>query len=116
MLWDLLSHSPSLTLPTYDRKTIQSTALLVLVRQDFLPVFVVCLHNIHRWFPILILNHLTARSVPMAVGGCVVLGAIMGGYDYAGKLTGQPGISAEEKRKRFFKPDTPIPNMPSTPE
>ncbi|KAF5356198.1 hypothetical protein D9756_004112 [Leucocoprinus leucothites] len=53
------------------------------------------------------------RSIPAAIGGCVVLGAVMGGYDYAGQITGSPGLSWEEKRKRFFKPGTPIPELPS---
>lgn len=51
----------------------------------------------------------------MAIGGCAVLGAVMGAYDYAGQLAGEPGLTIEEKRKRFFKPGTPIPGMPSAP-
>jgi len=46
---------------------------------------------------------LRARSLPMAVGSCVVLGAAMGTYDYSGQLTGEKGETREEKRKRFFK-------------
>ncbi|RDB28614.1 NADH-ubiquinone oxidoreductase 21 subunit [Hypsizygus marmoreus] len=44
-----------------------------------------------------------ARSIPMAIGSCVVLGAAMGTFDYSGHLTGQEGESLEEKRKKFFK-------------
>ncbi|KXN83868.1 NADH-ubiquinone oxidoreductase 21.3 kDa subunit [Leucoagaricus sp. SymC.cos] len=51
-----------------------------------------------------------SKSLPMAIGGCVVLGAVMGGFDYAGHLAGQPGLSMEEKRKKFFKPGTPLPS------
>jgi len=56
---------------------------------------------------------LTERSIPSALGGCLVLGAVVGGYDYAGRMAGSPGISLEEKRKRFFKPNTPIPEIPT---
>lgn len=66
-------------------------------------------------FRILIYQRFTARSLPMAIGGCAVLGAVMGAYDYAGQLAGEPGLTIEEKRKRFFKPGTPIPGMPSAP-
>ncbi|KAJ3573665.1 hypothetical protein NP233_g2284 [Leucocoprinus birnbaumii] len=53
------------------------------------------------------------RSLPAALGGCVFLGATMGAYEYAGTIYGQPGLSWEEKRQRFFKPGTPIPEIPS---
>ncbi|KAG6912009.1 hypothetical protein DXG01_000257 [Tephrocybe rancida] len=43
------------------------------------------------------------RSIPMAVGGCVILGATMGAFDYSGQLSGQAGLTQEEKRRRFFK-------------
>jgi len=56
---------------------------------------------------------LTERSLPAALGGCLVLGAVVGGYDYAGRMAGSPEISLEEKRKRFFKPGTPIPEIPT---
>lgn len=50
-----------------------------------------------------------ARSIPMALGSCVIMGAAMGTFDYAGKLAGEPELSREEKRKRFFKqPIRPI--------
>ncbi|KAG6898048.1 hypothetical protein C0992_006526 [Termitomyces sp. T32_za158] len=48
-----------------------------------------------------------ARSLPMAFGGCVVLGAAMGAFDYAGQLSGEPGITQEERRRRFFKQPSP---------
>jgi len=44
-----------------------------------------------------------ARSIPMAIGSCVVLGAAMGTFDYSGQLTGEKGESQEEKRRKFFK-------------
>jgi len=43
-----------------------------------------------------------ARSIPIAVGACVVIGAAVGTFDYAGNLSGESG-SKEERRKRFFK-------------
>lgn len=49
----------------------------------------------------------------MAIGGCVILGAVMGAYDYTGQLAGEPGVTLEERRKRFFKPGTPIPDLPT---
>lgn len=45
-----------------------------------------------------------ARSIPMAIGGCAVLGAVMGTFDYSGQLTGEKGVSFEDRRKAFFKP------------
>lgn len=51
----------------------------------------------------------TARSLPMAVAGCAVLGAAVGTFDYGGKhIAGSTsGLSQEEKRRRFFKhPDS----------
>lgn len=44
-----------------------------------------------------------ARSIPMAVGSCAVMGAAMGAFDYAGSLQGDGSVSKEERRKRFFK-------------
>ncbi|KAG5724653.1 NADH-ubiquinone oxidoreductase 21.3 kDa subunit [Termitomyces sp. T112] len=48
-----------------------------------------------------------ARSIPMALGGCVVLGTTMGVFDYSGQLAGEPGITQEERRRRFFKQPSP---------
>jgi hypothetical protein len=43
-----------------------------------------------------------------------MLGAVVGGFDYAGQLTGDQ-ISREEKRKRFFKtPPKPLIELEST--
>jgi hypothetical protein len=39
----------------------------------------------------------------MAVGSCVVLGAVMGTFDYSGQLAGEKGETREEKRRQFFK-------------
>lgn len=49
------------------------------------------------------------RSIPMALGGCVVLGAAMGTFDLAGQLSPEKNVSREEKRNAFFKqPIKPI--------
>ncbi|PPQ97061.1 hypothetical protein CVT26_001243 [Gymnopilus dilepis] len=53
-----------------------------------------------------------SRSLPMALGGCVLLGGAIGGFDYAGTLTGT-SESKEEKRKRFFKQPKPLEETPS---
>ncbi|PFH54417.1 hypothetical protein AMATHDRAFT_3 [Amanita thiersii Skay4041] len=44
-----------------------------------------------------------ARSIPMAVGSCVIMGAAMGTFDYSGQLAGEQGSTREERRKTFFK-------------
>ena len=45
----------------------------------------------------------------MALGGCVVLGAAMGTFDFAGQLSPEKSTSREEKRNAFFKqPIKPI--------
>ncbi|KAI0048365.1 hypothetical protein FA95DRAFT_1470552, partial [Auriscalpium vulgare] len=46
-----------------------------------------------------------ARSLPVAVGSCALIGAAVGTFDYAGNsLRGDTAkLSFEEKRKRFFK-------------
>ncbi|KAF8168164.1 hypothetical protein B0H34DRAFT_792801 [Crassisporium funariophilum] len=44
-----------------------------------------------------------ARSVPTAIGGCAFLAAAVGIFDYSGQLTGETGVSPEERRKKFFK-------------
>jgi coenzyme F420-reducing hydrogenase gamma subunit len=44
----------------------------------------------------------------VAIGTCAMLGAVVGGFNYAGQLIGDP-TSQEEKRKRFFKnPPKPL--------
>ncbi len=51
-----------------------------------------------------------ARSLPIAVASCAVIGAAVGTFDYAGQsLRGDKETSYEEKRKRFFK------QIPSSP-
>lgn len=112
--WDSRSRSPSPMSPTNDRKTTRSMAQLVLARQVSSPVFAVRFSLVY--FPAWTINNTAARSLPMAIGGCVVLGAVMGTYDYAGQLAGEPALSLEEKRKKFFKPGTPIPDLPSASE
>jgi len=55
-----------------------------------------------------------ARSIPLAVASCAVLGAMVGTFDAAGRnLTGdgreaEPRLSREERRRRFFKHDPPV--------
>lgn len=54
-------------------------------------------------------NVATARSLPMAAGGCVILGAAMGAFDYSGQLAGEAGMTREERRMKFFKiPPQPL--------
>jgi len=48
-----------------------------------------------------------ARSLPVAVASCAVMGAAMGTFDFGGKsLRGTPETQ-EERRKRFFKHPPP---------
>ena len=50
-----------------------------------------------------------ARSLPMAAGGCVLLGAAVGVFDYSGQLGGETGMTREERRSKFFKkPPQPL--------
>ncbi|TDL28601.1 hypothetical protein BD410DRAFT_738089, partial [Rickenella mellea] len=47
-----------------------------------------------------------ARSLPVAVASCAVIGGAMGTFDYAGQLSGSRDArseTAEERRKKFFK-------------
>jgi len=57
----------------------------------------------------------TARSLPIAVASCAVLGAAVGTFDTAGQsLRGdQEALSYEEKRKRFFKQNPSSPPLSS---
>ncbi|KAI0082301.1 hypothetical protein K474DRAFT_1703304 [Panus rudis PR-1116 ss-1] len=50
-----------------------------------------------------------ARSLPMAVASCAILGGAIGVFDYSGKhLAGRAaGETVEERRKRFFKHPPP---------
>ncbi|KAI0932099.1 hypothetical protein AcW1_000684 [Taiwanofungus camphoratus] len=57
-----------------------------------------------------------ARSLPMAVASCAVLGAAMGTFDYGGKSLQGSGETPEERRNRFFKhppPTAPALSVPS---
>ncbi|KAF9535412.1 hypothetical protein CPB83DRAFT_9386 [Crepidotus variabilis] len=48
------------------------------------------------------------RSLPLAVGSCAVLGAVIGAYDFTGSIAGDQ-TSTAERRKRFFKnPPKPL--------
>lgn len=44
-----------------------------------------------------------ARSLPIAVGSCAVVGGAMATFDYAGQIIGDTEEKKEEKRKKFFK-------------
>ena len=46
---------------------------------------------------------LIARSLPIAVGSCAVVGGAMATFDYAGQIIGDTEDKKEEKRKKFFK-------------
>jgi len=55
---------------------------------------------------------LRARSIPVAIASCAVIGATMGTFDYAGELMGDADDTKEERRKRFFKhPPKPLVEM-----
>jgi hypothetical protein len=55
-----------------------------------------------------------ARSLPVAVASCAIIGGAMGIFDYSGALTGDETVTKEERRRRFFKhPPPPLP-QPST--
>ncbi|OCH96081.1 hypothetical protein OBBRIDRAFT_361625 [Obba rivulosa] len=57
-----------------------------------------------------------ARSLPMAVASCAVLGTIMGTYDYTGREFVGGNESLEERRKRFFKRPPPTEFVPAASE
>ncbi|KAI0307982.1 hypothetical protein B0F90DRAFT_1664922 [Multifurca ochricompacta] len=56
-----------------------------------------------------------ARSLPVAVASCAVIGAAVGTFDFAGQsLRGdKESLSYEEKRKRFFKQNPSSPSLSS---
>jgi len=55
------------------------------------------------------LTGLRSRSLPMAAGGCVLLGAAVGVFDYSGQLAGESAMTREERRLKFFKkPPQPL--------
>ena len=78
------------------------------MQPDSWPVFGVC-------STLLLQSNLTnlafiARSIPMALASCAVLGAAIGTFDYGGKsMTGSSTETPEERRKRFFKHPQPSP-------
>jgi hypothetical protein len=63
----------------------------------------------------LVLMFSAARSLPIAVASCAVIGAAVGTFDTAGQsLRGdQEALSYEEKRKRFFKQTSSSPPLSS---
>jgi len=63
------------------------------------------------------LTHFPARSLPVAVIGCTVLGAAVGTFDYGGKnIAGGGSLPQEEKRNNFFKPTSLRPDIISKQE
>ena len=51
----------------------------------------------------------TARSLPVAVASCAIIGGAMGVFDYAGQLSGNQSETREERRRKFFKhPPKPL--------
>ena len=56
-----------------------------------------------------------ARSLPIAVASCAVIGTAVGTFDTAGQsLRGdQEALSYEERRRRFFKQNPPSPPLSS---
>lgn len=85
-----------------EKPTMHSTALLADVQLDSWRVFevrfIVDVGYLH-------VSHLSsiARSLPIAVGSCVVVGGAMATFDYAGQIVGESEEKKEEKRKTFFK-------------
>ncbi|EIW64580.1 uncharacterized protein TRAVEDRAFT_159017 [Trametes versicolor FP-101664 SS1] len=58
-----------------------------------------------------------ARSLPMAVASCAVLGTAIGTLDYNGKnLVPTDSESIEERRKRFFKQPRPTSSLEPVPD
>ncbi|OJT04738.1 hypothetical protein TRAPUB_4532 [Trametes pubescens] len=58
-----------------------------------------------------------ARSLPMAVASCAVLGTAIGTLDYNGKnLVPTDSESIEERRKRFFKQPRPTSSSVPAPD
>ncbi|KAL7285376.1 hypothetical protein ACG7TL_000471 [Trametes sanguinea] len=59
----------------------------------------------------------TARSLPLAVGACAVLGTAVGTLDYNGQNLAPTKLeSIEERRKRFFKQPRPTTSPESVPD
>jgi hypothetical protein len=56
-------------------------------------------------------DNFAARSLPMAITSCALIGAAVGTFDYAGNLAGNPGQTNEERRRRLFKhpPESLVP-------
>ncbi|CDO71643.1 hypothetical protein BN946_scf184911.g114 [Trametes cinnabarina] len=58
-----------------------------------------------------------ARSLPMAIGACAVLGTAMGTLDYNGQNLAPSKLeSIEERRKRFFKQPRPTTSPEPVPD
>ncbi|KAI0032724.1 hypothetical protein K488DRAFT_85552 [Vararia minispora EC-137] len=51
-------------------------------------------------------------SLPVGAASCALMGVSVGTFDYAGKLlTGDPSLTYEERRKRFFKQQPSAPPL-----
>jgi hypothetical protein len=88
-------------------------ALLVVALPAFWPVLEV--HTtIPFWYPFVLIIS-AARSLPIAVASCAVIGTAVGTFDTAGQsLRGdQEVLSYEEKRRRFFKQNPSSPPLSS---
>jgi hypothetical protein len=44
-----------------------------------------------------------ARSLPVAIASCAIVGGAVGAFDYAGHLSGDLSETKEERRRKFFK-------------
>lgn len=100
--WALPLRSPRRWSQISERLTMHSMGSSAGVQLGSWPVFevrfimlVISLHA-HAYF-------LTARSLPIAVGSCAVVGGAMATFDYAGQIVGDTEEKKEEKRKTFFK-------------
>jgi hypothetical protein len=67
------------------------------------------LAGIRGWFVSLLCSSLCynivslARSLPLALSSCVLVGAAVGTFDYAGSLSGDPSESRSARQRRFLK-------------
>jgi hypothetical protein len=70
-------------------------------------------HHVFKYRFVLIFS--VARSLPIAVASCAVIGAAVGTFDTAGQsLRGdQEALSYEEKRRHFFKQNPSSPPLSS---
>jgi len=103
--WVLRLHSPRQLSRINDKETMLLTELSEVVQQAFWREYEVWSFKSYRCF---LTVSFTARSLPMALASCAVVGAAMGTFDYAGQLAGESKEVKEEKEKKFFK-TVPLP-------